>query len=122
MAAEPIVSDIGIFATWGFIQWAIAASVTALMVVGGFIWRLGSKVGKYQAEFAAMRLEIDTKHKENTDRAAHFDQEITKLRENDRTLERTVAGLPDAIMLRIEASFREITRRIDEALSRRAPH
>lgn len=122
MAVEPIVSPDGIFATWGFIQWAITGAVAALVAIGTLIWRLGSKVGTYQSEFAAMRIEIDSKHKENTERSMHFDVEIAKLRENDRTLERTVAGLPDAIMVRLEVSLQAMTRRIDDALQRPRPH
>ena len=129
MSAEPIVSEVGIFASWGFIQWAIAGSVTALVAIGALIWRLGSKVGKYQEQFATMRLDINTKHRENTERAARFDADISKLRANDHDLERsvsglekTIAGLPDVIMIRLEGIFREMTRRIDDALSRRPPN
>ena len=119
MADGPLVMGTGIFASWGFIEWSITASVTALGVVAGLLWRLGTKVGTYQTQFAAMRLEIDTKHRENVERAEHFDSEISKLRENYHSLGLSIAGLPDAIMMRLDPLFREINRRIDEVLPRR---
>lgn len=112
-----IVSEYGVFASWGFIQWAITGSITSLVVTGGLIWRLGTKVGEYQSEFKALHTESDARHEENARKAEHFESELQKLRESDRVLERTIAGLPDTIMFRLELMLRETHRRIDEVLT-----
>jgi hypothetical protein len=46
-------------------------------------------------------------------------EQFEKLWVNDRNLEKLIAGLPDALMVRLEPRFSDVTRRIDEAIKRR---
>lgn len=109
----------GIAIAWNFVQWAVGLVGAGFVAVIGWAVFIGRKIGGYESQFSVLRADLDAHRLDSRVRGAHYDEQFEKLWVNDRNLEKLIAGLPDALMVRLEPRFSDVTRRIDEAIQRR---
>ena len=109
----------GIAIAWNFVQWVIGLIGAGLVAVIGWAVFIGRKIGGYENQFSVLRADLDAHRNDTRVREIQYDEQFEKLWVNDRNLEKLIAGLPDALMIRLEPRFSDVTRRIDEAIQRR---
>jgi hypothetical protein len=109
----------GIAIAWNFVQWVIGLIGAGLVAVIGWAVFIGRKIGGYESQFSVLRADLDAHRNDARVRGVQYDEQFEKLWVNDRNLEKLIAGLPDALMIRLEPRFSDVTRRIDEAIQRR---
>ena len=106
---------------WNILQWVLGVIGAVFMAVSGWSVYVGRKIGGYENQFIVLRADLDQHRNDMKTRGEHYDAAIEQLARSDRDLEKLIAALPDAIMLRLEPRFAEFTRRVDEAFHRRRP-
>ena len=109
----------GIAIAWNYVQWAVGLVGAGFVAVVGWAILIGRKIGGYENQFSVLRADLDAHRADVRVRGVHYDEQLEKLWVNDRDLEKLIAGLPDALMIRLESRFSDVTRRIDEAIQRR---
>lgn len=58
----------GVFATWGFIEWALGAAWVVGLAVAGFVWRLTVKIDDLASRTEILEKEAEMRERADTQR------------------------------------------------------
>lgn len=115
----PTPAEDGVFLTWQSIQWGIGATGTVLALAFVWILAIGRKLGGFERSFAMLESRVESNRLAAQQRADKLDDRLDAVDESNRKIENAVYGLPGSLS-EIKETLREMGRRIDEVVGRRA--